>query len=178
MKTKRKSQRGAAMPEAIVVMTVMLVFLGMIMWAYKAWGTKIDQSAQTRSDVLFYASHSCEVAPPAADPAQASTLGGESDVPSATGDVSPDTADALAGKLPADKAGTAGLARSWNMASMTREQVVDGSAIVNLKKVALTTNVKTESWVACNEKNYGGDWDDLAQFVWDLPKNGAGLLGP
>jgi hypothetical protein len=57
---RRPTSRGAAMVEAIVVMGVMLVFLGMNVWANKAYGGKIDQMNSTRRDALFYASHSCE----------------------------------------------------------------------------------------------------------------------
>lgn len=174
---KRSQKRGVAMPEAIVVITVMLVFLGMILWVQRAYAAKIDQANDTRSDVLFYASHSCEQAPPSDDGSTPGFEHHDHDTPVATGSEDTTAADALAGALPAN-GGPGALTRDWNMASTKRERTVDGSAIVNLEKTKLTTEVKTQSWVACNEKNYGGNWNDLAQFVWDMKDNGAGLLGP
>lgn len=173
----RSRKRGAAMPEAIIVITVLLVFLGMITWAQRAYAAKIDQANATRSDVLFYASHSCEQGPPGEDTETGPAFEHhDHDTPIATGSEDTTTADTLAGALPAE--GPGALKRDWNMASTMREQTVDGSAIVDLEKKKLSTHVKTQSWVACNEKNYGGNWTDLAQFVWDMKDNGAGLLGP
>lgn len=174
---KRSKQRGAAMIEGIVVMTVMLVFLGMMTWAERAYAAKIDQMSATRSDVLFWASHSCETAPPADDPATVPAFGAESDTPIATADADTTTADSVSAQLPSDNGGAAELVRHWNMASTERATDVEGSAIVNLEKQKLSTHVHTQSWVACNEKSYGGDYKALAEFLWALPKNGAGLLG-
>jgi hypothetical protein len=178
MKTRNRKRRGAAMLEAIIVITVLLVFLGVILWGARAYAAKLDQSANTRSDILYYASHSCEQAPPQEDSATPPGFElGDHDTPVATGGEDTTAATNLAAALPAS-GGPGALTRDWNMASTMREQTVEGSAIVNLEKTALTTHVKTQSWVACNEKNYGGNWNDLAQFVWDMKENGAGLLGP
>ena len=59
-KRDKRTKRGAAMVEAIVVMCTMMVFLGMNTWAFKAYGGKIDQMSSTRRDALYWASHSCE----------------------------------------------------------------------------------------------------------------------
>lgn len=167
------------MAEAIVVMTVLLVFLGMILWVHRAYAAKIDQSANTRSDVLFYASHNCETAPEVEEPAHAPAVTTEGEAVGVDGE-DPATAEKLAedfhGKSGA-KVSATGLKRNWNVVSAMREQDVDGSAIVNLEKKKMTTHVKTQSWVACNEKNYGGDWTDVAEFMWDIKDNAAGLLG-
>lgn len=166
------------MLEAIVVITVLLVFLGMILWGQRAYATKVDQATATRSDVLYYASHACEQGPPLDDSATRPAFAHvDHDTPVATGDANTAPADALAGALPAE-GGPSAVTRDWNMATTSRAQVVDGNAIVNLKKQNLSTNVQTASWVACNEKDYGGNWHDIAQFVWDMKGNGAGLLGP
>jgi hypothetical protein len=55
----KRAKRGAAMVEALVVMGVMHVFLGMNIRAFKAYRGKIDQMSGARRDALFFASHSC-----------------------------------------------------------------------------------------------------------------------
>jgi hypothetical protein len=48
------------MVEGIVIMGTMLVFFGMNLWAYKAYGGKIDSMSSTRRDALYFASQTCE----------------------------------------------------------------------------------------------------------------------
>ena len=51
-KRRRGRARGAAMVEAIVVMCVMLVFLGMNVWAFQAYGGKIGIDATAKGPDL------------------------------------------------------------------------------------------------------------------------------
>lgn len=189
MKRARKNERGAAMVEGIVVITSMLFVLGMVLWAYAAWGAKIDQAHQTRSSVLYYASHGCgdktmseeELAIAAGGhPA----MGGTDESGVAPKDVTaspPDTSDpAFAEANAAATREQPALARHWNMATSVAETKVSGTAIVNLQKFPLETTVKTSSTVACNEKNYGGNAEEEAGYfdqLWNFMINYAKTRG-
>ena len=158
------------MIEGIVVISTMLVFLGMIVFVGKAYGAKIDQAARVRSDVLYYASHGCAELP---EDASATSTG-----PAESAAVTPDAETAEATSR-ADRIGgneTHALERTWNLAASSAERMVGGEAIVDLKKVALSTRVKTDSYVACNEKTYGDMWTGLVDFGVDWVKSGAGVL--
>ena len=48
------------MAEGIIVISVMLGFLGLIVWVRMAYGTKLDYQQLTRSTTLYSASHACE----------------------------------------------------------------------------------------------------------------------
>lgn len=169
-KMRRRAERGAAMLEGIVVITTMLVFLGMIVFAGKAYGAKIDQAAQVRSDVLYYASHGCGELP---ENASATSTGGDEGA-AVTPDAETSEATSRAAKIGGNE--TSALERKWNMATSSAERTVDGEAIVDLKKVAISTRVKTDSWVACNEKTYGDMWTGLVDFGVDWVKSGAGVF--
>ena len=56
---RRARSRGAAMVEGVIVISTMLVFLGAIVYTRKSYGMKLDLQQQTRSNVLYYASHGC-----------------------------------------------------------------------------------------------------------------------
>lgn len=172
---RRPRQRGAAMVEGIVVMTTMLVFLGLILFAGKAYGAKVDQSAKVRSDVLYYASHACEVMPDDADEVNpTSTAIGAADDAAVTSDS--DTSLATSRAATIDQDYDYALERTWNMASSSAERSVDGEAIVDLRRMPVTTRVKTTSYVACNERSYDGMWMGLADFGVSWVKSGGGIF--
>ena len=176
---KRTKQRGAAMVEGIVVITMMLVVLGMVLFAYAAWGGKIDQAHQTRSSVLYYASHGCtgEQMPeddaklpngtlPATVPADEP---GASPADVTTPQVDDDADDEAYAHATREKPA---IERNWNMAYSDAEMTVSASAIVNLQKFPLEAKVKTRSVVGCNERNYhsSDDKEEQGYFnaLWDF----------
>lgn len=177
MKTKhrridRSRRRGAAMVEGIVVMTTMLVFLGTNVWAAKAYGGKLDQASETRRDVLYYASHSCE------EKLEAGEIGTASEGIDQEG-----TSDALqrGASTSDDKTGNgaeSAINRSWNTASTSKESSVSGYGVITIPRTArdpLSAQLRTSSWATCNEKRYDSPWTALFKFGWDFLKSGAGL---
>lgn len=176
---RRAAQRGAAMVEGIVVIITMLVFLGMTVWATKAYGGKLDQASDTRRDVLFYASHDCSQSPPGSAvqsaEEEADATDGE-DAPEATA-----AADRLAGR---GRGEGAAVSRNWNMASTEKSSTVTGSAVVvsnpesglNARREGLSANLRTGSWVACNERRYDNAWTQVFEFGWDFLRSAGGAL--
>ena len=189
---RRRHQRGAAMVEGIVVMTTMLVFLGMNVWAENVYGGKLDQANSTRRDVLYYASHACENQNGAdpdtytqpqlrgiAGPARAAEATG---VPPANSDL-----DTRAGGLNDTAVGGGGLngavERSWNSASGGKGGTsITGSVLVGqnsilVSRTPLVATVTTNSYVTCNEKAYNNQWTAFFEFGWDFLKTLGGAPG-
>jgi hypothetical protein len=187
-RSNRAKQRGAAMVEGIVVMTTMLVFLGMNIWAGQVYGGKLDQANSTRRDVLYYASHGCEQTNPTdADTYTQSTLSGISGAAINAENLNvppPDQArDRVGGNFEGTTAGqgiNGAVSRSWNTASGGKgPQEVSGSTLVGdnsilVQKRALSVNLGTNSYAACNEKTYNNQWTAFFEFSWDFLKRGAG----
>jgi hypothetical protein len=161
--TTRTSARGAAIPEGIVVIVVMFLFLGMNLWAYKAYGGKIDQASATRRDALYHASHNCEEQSPDPDTYTDPSLrnggsvgasgenvgvsGGDGRVDTALGNASSQ------GQTPTSQ-------RSGGMATAEKSGSVSGSATVwndsGIGKTSFTTPMRTKSFVWCNQKRHDG----------------------
>src|SRR5262245_18554497 len=59
MRPSRRTERGAAMVEAVIVVSTMLVFMGIIVFTRRAYGMKLDLQQWTRANALDYASHAC-----------------------------------------------------------------------------------------------------------------------
>src|SRR5262245_60829309 len=57
---RRARARGAAMVEAVIVLSTMLVFLGLIVWTRNSYAMKMDLQQDTRATSLYYASHACK----------------------------------------------------------------------------------------------------------------------
>lgn len=189
---KRRHQRGAAMVEGIVVMTTMLVFLGMNVWAENVYGGKLDQANSTRRDVLYYASHACE-SQNGADPdtytqPQLRGIAGPARAAEATGVPPPDPdLDTRAGGLNDTAVGGGGLngavERSWNSASGGKGgTAITGSVLVGrnsilVSRTPLVATVTTNSYVTCNEKSYDNQWKAFFEFSWDFLKTLGGAPG-
>lgn len=184
----RAKQRGAAMVEGIVVMTTMLCFLGLNIWAENVYGGKLDQASSTRRDVLYYASHGCEGGNDTdVDTYTQASLKGVSGKAINTEDLNvqpPAAATRIGNNFNNTAAGGGGIngavSRSWNTASGGKgPQTVSGSTVVGdnsifVKKKALSVDLGTNSWSACNEKKYDNAWTAFFQFGWDFLKSGAG----
>jgi hypothetical protein len=171
----RRSQRGAALVEAAVVLPVMLVFLGCIMFANRSYEAKIDKQMGTRAGVLYYASHNCEGNVPAGvlPPIRATGDSGQSQAGAPSG----------AGTNPSRLGGggntagaAAGMERSWNTAKAApADTPVLGSAVQDRTRVFLNRNIHAESQVACNEKPFPNDWTAIIQFIGAFARHGGGL---
>jgi hypothetical protein len=150
----RRHKRGAAMVEGIVVMGTMLVFFGMNLWAYKAYGGKIDMMSSTRRDALYFASQTCEKSnnsdPDSYTDSQLrgnASSGGQSSL-------------SFRGLIEA----IAGGGGNFDVFSTARSEKapvdVTGRAITRngaqgTTVTGLTARVGSKSAVGCNEKNYG-----------------------
>lgn len=163
MRSARGRQRGAAMPEAIIVITTMLVFLGMIMFAQASYAQKIDLQTSTRSSVLFHASHACDGS------------GDGASFQGQTADLGADTSQVEANASGLRDSERAGVTRDWGIARSEQTAEVTGTAIVNLERVRLRRSVGAKSAVACNERSYDNRWTGLIPFAVDFALRGGGI---
>jgi hypothetical protein len=153
--------RGAAMVEGIVVVVVMFVFFGMNMWAYKAYGGKIDQASSTRRDALYHASHNCSEqfsgdTDSYTDPSL--KTGGSTGASGETVDVGGDPRVAQAAGQ-SQGAGQAPSTRSGGITTADKSGSVDGKAAVwdpNIHTNTFSTGLHTKSFVWCNQERHDG----------------------
>lgn len=150
----RRQKRGAAMVEAIVIMGTMLVFFGMNMWAYKAYGGKIDVQNSTRRDALYFASQTCENRN-GNDP-DSYTDGQLRGTPSSGGQSSL----SFRGLIEAISGGGGNFDVAATARSEKAPANVEGSALTRVgaggvERTMLTARIGSKSAVGCNEKNYG-----------------------
>jgi hypothetical protein len=165
IRSSKKATRGAAMVEAIVIMLTMLTFLGMNLFAVKAYGGKLDQSTAIRRDVMYYATHNC-AQNNGADPdtytaPQLRGAGGATGTGGFVQDVAAlITTIAGGGSL---QNGTATGTRG--------STTVSGEAVVWTSKTMMTSTMRSSSSVACNEKPYYGTLlSTLGSLAWDFVK--------
>lgn len=164
------------MIEAIVVISTMLIFMGLIVWIRQAYGMKLDMQQRTRSDVLYYASHGCE------------NTGGGIGKPGGGGTV-PGTggpAGQAAGKT--NLPDSAAVSRKWNSATATLKTSVTSQATydknagssksssIEYGKLVLKANVSASSLITCNEKKYKSQLTAWLQFGLDFIKTGGGVV--
>lgn len=153
--------RGAAMVEGIVVIVVMFLFLGMNMWAYKAYGGKIDQANSTRRDALYYASHNCQeqfgndtdsYTDPSLRSGSSTGANGEQINTNTDGQVSQ-------AQSQSQGSGNAPPLRSGGMITTDKSGSVGGAAAVwdpNIRKESWTTPLHTKSFAWCNQERHDG----------------------
>lgn len=152
------------MVEAIVIMLTMLTFLGMNLFAVKAYGGKLDQSTAVRRDVMYYATHNCAVNNNSdpdtyTDPSLRSSGGA-----TGNGGFIQDIA-ALVQTI----AGRGSL--ESGTATGTKGGTVTGDAVVWTSKRFMTSTMRTSSSVVCNEKPYyGGLLSTIGNLAWDFVK--------
>ena len=160
------------MIEAIVVITTMLVFLGLIVWTRKSYGMKLDLQQTTRSNTLYFASHGC-------------TGGGASAGGGGSGPTSSE-AEKIAGK--ANVPNSAAASRTWNTANATASGSSSWQAVwdtnangqagsIHLQKGGLSRPISAASKVTCNEKKYDNQWMAWFQFGVDFVARGMGGVG-
>jgi hypothetical protein len=171
---RRIGARGAAMIEGVIVVTTMLVFMGLIVWTRKSYGMKLDLQQQTRSNVLYYASHGC-------------TGANASDAPSGTVDGSGSEAENAAQK--SNVPNKAAASRTFNTASASANDTSSWQTVwdvnatggqgssINLQKQSLSRPISAASKVTCNEKKYDNQWLAWFQFGVDFVSRGFGGVG-
>lgn len=163
------------MIEAVIVLSTMLVFFGLILFVRKAYGAKLDLQQRTRSNVLYYASHGC--------------TGSTGDTTSQTsenvaGDVR--EVDNVAAKSKEESGGAA--SRTWNTASATAATTVEWSTVwdvnperkessIDLQKQKLSRRIEAASKTTCNEKKYDSQWTAWMKFAGDFVSRGFGGVG-
>jgi hypothetical protein len=165
LKTSKKAKRGAAMVEAIVIMLTMLTFLGMNLFAVKAYGGKLDQSTAVRRDVMYYATHNC-AQNNGADPdtytaPQLRSAGGATGNGGFVQDIA-----ALVGTI------AGGGSLGYGTATGTKgSTTVTGEATVWTSKRFMASTMRSSSTVVCNEKPYyGGLLATIGSLGWDFVK--------
>jgi hypothetical protein len=145
------------MIEAVIVLSTMLVFMGLIMWTRNSYAMKLDMQQGTRSNALYYASHGC-------------SGGGASERGGTVQDSSPE-AESAAKK--SNVAGSAAASRIYNTAIAKMSGKADwrtvwdanaGKGSLDLKKQGLSRTIEANSKVTCNEPAYDGGWKDWFQF--------------
>jgi hypothetical protein len=161
----RARARGAAMVEGIVIITVMLVFIGMIMFAHDSYARKIDLQTSTRSTSLFFASHACDGGAPDAVTSQGQSAEFGADTRGLEGTTS---------RLRNSE--RAGASRDWGIARSEQTAEVNGSAIVDLRRTGLHRRVGAKSAVACNERSYDNRWTGLIPFAIEFARRGGGVV--
>ena len=174
-KLNRAKQRGAAMVEAIVVMTTMLCFLGMNIYAQHAYGGKVDQMNSTRRDALFWASHNCDEKN--GDDGDTYTDPALKDNESYSGGSSSLSLKGLigmfggGGSAPFDIFATARVKKN---PTTIYGQAIMAPNVTGAHKESLKATIGTPSAVGCNEKAYYNFWTQIFEFGWDFIK---GLIG-
>jgi hypothetical protein len=155
------------MAEAIVVISVMIGFLGLIVWTRNAYGMKLDVQQGTRSSVLYSASHGCEA-----------EGGGNEEGP---------VGEAPNGARQAPNAGAAETTTKWNSVQASNNASVDWASIqdnnaayggggrISYGRRPLHANVKAFSYCTCNEKKYDNQLTAWAKFGFNLIRSGGGF---
>jgi len=175
----RTKQRGAAMVEAIVVMTTMLCFLGMNIYAQHAYGGKVDQMSSVRRDALFWASHNCDEkngddGDTYTDPELKKNeqySGGASDF---------NLKNAITGIFGGGSGGGSGNFDFFATAHVKKTpttiygQAIMAPNVTGAHKEQLKATIGTPSSVGCNEKAYYNFWTQIFEYGWDFMK---GLVG-
>lgn len=146
---KRKSRRGAALPEAAIVLPTMMVFLGAMAFSQRSYETKLDIQTGSRNSVLSYASNGCAGG------------GGAVDLPADTS-----TVESMAGRLRSSE--QAGVSRILNFAR-------SGSS-KRVQEKSLARTVTASSAAVCNEKRYDNHWTALIEFALDFTRSGGGIV--
>ena len=161
------------MIEGVIVISTMLVFMGLIVWTRKSYGMKLDLQQQTRSNVLYYASHGCEGA------------GGSSQAGGTVDDGGSPEAESAAGR--SNVPNRAAASRTYNTASASVsgtsswQTVWDvnagGGGGLNLQRQGLSREISAASKVTCNEKQYDNQWTAWFEFAADWVGRGFGGVG-
>jgi hypothetical protein len=131
------------MVEAIPVLTVMILFLGMTMYVFRGYKEKLVQEQKTRSEALTEASHACEG-------------GGESGGDgTSTGAALGDSAAGVSERVSGGKVSGTMMMKT---VTKTGSATVSGTVVEDLKKKRLSRKVTAWSQTMCRPKPESGDF--------------------
>lgn len=137
---ERARQRGAAMVEAVLVIAVMVVFLGLTMYTFHSYETKLDQQTATRSAALTEASHHCEG-------------GGGTQEDSGFG------LDGQGAGAASNLGGGATSAFFMSTVTKTGTATVNGSAVQDRERITMSRTINSYSETVCSPKPES--WGDI-----------------
>lgn len=168
----RAGERGAAMVEATVVITTLLIFLGLIVFTRDSYVGKLNQQTRARRDAMYYAAHNCE----SGDGAMMGGAGFALD-----GDDTSDAEKVINEK--GDEGATSKISRSWNLSQAHGKDTIVGTALrdrnangtpspIALEKAPLQREVAGDAYVFCNERPYDGNIGDWAAFAFNFFQSG------
>lgn len=164
----RRKHRGAALVEAAIVIPSMLIFVGLIVFTFRSYRTKLDMQTKARAGVLSYASHGCDGS---GDVLGDQVFSQSSDDTGLGGD------DGVGGPLNQAGQNSGGLDRSWNMVRAIPPSQTIGGKIINGNHVyGVSRKISAESVVACNEKRHDNDFTAVFEFAIDFFQSGAGVI--
>ena len=159
----RRSQRGAALVEAAVVLPVLLGFLAIMTMIRAVYVEKIDGATKTRSDVLSFAGNGCE-----------GKFGKAAKVPVLSG--------ALPGSSLTEKHTKKAAGSSSGTRDATSGVMQKAMATIEARSVSTQTGPKWTatvsghaSFLLCNEKAQGSGMTGLAGWITSTV---AGFLVP
>lgn len=172
----RSGERGAAMVEGIVVMSVMVGFLGLIQHTQAAYRLKLDVQQRARSEVLYYASHACKGAKP-----EGLGDGARGNPPPDANGGGPNPAVNAANRSGASE--RSALDQSWGSVSFSLTKRTSGivkSAYsagngISYYPAVLDSDVTGASSSICNEPDYGNALVAWLSFAINFARSGGGI---
>lgn len=141
----RASRRGVAMVEAIPVLTVMILFLGMTMYIFRGYKEKLVLEQKTRSEALTEASHACEGG------GSGSGSGGGTSTGASLGEAATGVTDRVSG-------GKVSGMMTMKSVTKTGSATISGTVVEDLKKKRLSRKVTAWSQTMCRPKSESGDF--------------------
>jgi hypothetical protein len=132
------------MVEAIPVLTVMILFLGMTMYVFRGYKEKIVQEQKTRSEALTEASHACD-----------GSGGGSGGDGTSTGAALGDSAAGVSERVSGGKVSGTMMMKT---VTKTGSATVSGTVVEDLKKKRLSRTVTAWSQTMCRPKSESSDF--------------------
>ena len=168
------------MIEAVIVLPVLFVFLGLFVWTSHSYGEKLREQTETRSTVLYFGSNSCERkrVPAYPEAAKANVTGVRAaSITDPTAEPGPQMGSVLA-RLVSSIGGflKGATGQSWDMAGAHAQGVVNGATVIDGNKAPLSRTVHADSFVGCNEIVRDGMWSSLSGVVTGMAARGGGLF--
>jgi hypothetical protein len=158
---RRSTQRGAALTEAVAVVTLFVLLWAGLMFVFQLYAAKTATRGDARAAVWTHALGSCQ-----GDAAQTSTdEGADLGEVLADDEAGEDTGIPAEGEPLLDQAGQVGeleLGESWGVATASAER--DGPRVLSLSADKLTSSMR----VQCDEVPRGADPLSVLGFLWDL----------
>jgi hypothetical protein len=173
---RRFKQRGAALVEASLVIGVLVVFLGCMKFVKDSYRGKIQQQHDTRLDAFSYASHNCESGGNASkEPGAASVI---STNDPGTGNVVSHAPKGSEVQGISDKtSNNLALAHSSKVEKIQGKAhgyATDNASLANNSgtDAVLERQIRSDSYVFCNEHPYDADPISFASFFFKFFSSG------